>query len=325
MDENSGRNILITGGTGFLGGYVKTALQSSGYICSDLKDGEEIIDVRDASRIKSFLEGLGFIPDAVMHLAAQSFVPRSFENPIETFGVNFTGTYNILNALKETGFKGLFVYISSGDIYGLIGENELPVAEEHPLRPRNPYAVSKTAAEALCFQWSVTENIKIISARPFNNIGPGQNENFVVPSFAKQITEIKLGLKEPVIYVGDIDATRDFLDVRDAAAAYALLIQNDIRGLGGQNKQGLENYNFSAYNISSGKETSLRHIINLMLEISGVKAEIKTDESRLRANEQKRICGSNEKIKKDCGWTPKITLRESIGNILKYYEEKLKT
>ena len=309
-------NILITGSSGFVGYYVMQALGK--LRCIPLAGEKGAIDVRDFGGIKSFLSVPGTPAfDAVIHLAAQGFVPESFKNPLETFDINFTGTFNLLNALKETGFKGKILYVSSGDIYGLVNESSLPIKEEYPLKPRNPYAVSKVAVEALCYQWSVTEqDIRFIIVRPFNHIGPNQGERFAVSSFAKQVIEIELGLRKPVITTGNIDVTRDFLDVRDVADAYKLLLENE-------NFYDINN-KFDVFNVCSGTEVSMRSILNLMFEITGIEAEIKIDEAKLRPNEQKRIYGSSDKLKDHTGWQPKIPLKQSIKDILNYWREKLK-
>jgi GDP-4-dehydro-6-deoxy-D-mannose reductase len=289
------------------------------HVCTPLADENGTIDLRDIKRLKSFLSPkshtLSF--DAVIHLAAQSFVPESFKNPIETYGINFTGTFNLLTALKETGFKVKMLYVSSGDIYGLVDESSLPIKEEYPLMPRNPYAVSKVAVEAMCYQWSVAEpDMRFIIARPFNHIGPNQSERFAVSSFAKQVTEIELGLRKPVISAGNIDVTRDFLDVRDVADAYKLLLENE-------NVYDINN-RFGIFNVCSGSEISMRSILNLMFEITGIDAEIRIDETKLRPNEQKRIYGSSDKLKKYTGWQPKIPLKKGIEDILNYWREKLR-
>ncbi|MHB1680224.1 MAG: GDP-mannose 4,6-dehydratase [bacterium] len=391
-------NILLTGASGFVGHYVRQAISQT-HTCVPLADEKGTIDLRDIERIKSFLlsniqfnvksaivskntppdinldnatsnnivslpDMLSHTPtfDAVIHLAAQSFVPESFKNPLGTFDINFTGTYNLFSALKEYGFHGKILYISSGDVYGLVSEDKLPIAEYYLLKPRNPYAVSKVAAEALCYQWSVTEDMKIIIARPFNHIGPNQSERFVVSSFAKQIAEIELGLRKPVISAGNIDITRDFLDVRDVANAYKLLLEKGIQCKeqepeinietelsiktltkiktlketnvltkiktltkkdAGEIKN-IENYCPYAYNVCSGTETSIRSIINIMFEITGVDAKIEIDKNKLRPNEQKRVYGSNEKIKNITGWEPKIPLKQILTDTLSYWKEKLK-
>jgi len=344
-------HILLTGASGFVGFYANQAL-SRNHICTPLADEHGTIDLKDIDRIKSFLSHSNFNPnpnpnsnsrphlflspsqssssssesnpdafacafDAVIHLAGQSFVPESFKNPIETYNINFIGTYNLFSALKECGFHGKILYISSGDIYGLVGEDRLSIAEDYPLKPRNPYAVSKVAAEALCYQWSVIEDMEIIIARPFNHIGPNQSERFVVPGFAKQIAEIELGLRKPVISAGNIDVTRDFLDVRDVAEAYKLLLEKDLNYSGNDAAS-------SVYNVCSGTETSIRSVINAMFEITGVDAKIEIDNNKLRRSEQKRVYGNNEKIKKITGWEPKIPLEQSLKDILNYWKERLK-
>ena len=335
-------NILITGASGFVGYYVIRAFRDSQNlpqniesleflkspqsiipipipnVCIPLEDEQGVIDLRDAARLKSFLSTPG-VPaiDAVIHLAAQSFVPESFKNPLETFDINFTGTFNLLSALKETGFRGKILYVSSGDIYGLVNESSLPIKEEYYLKPRNPYAVSKVAVEALCYQWSVTEpDMRFIIVRPFNHIGPNQSESFAVSSFAKQVIEIELGLRKPVITTGNIDVTRDFLDVRDVAEVYKLLLENE--------KVYDINNKYYVFNVCSGSEVSLRSILNLMFEITGIDAAIKIEEAKLRPNEQKRIYGSSNKLKEYTGWQPKIPLKQSIEDILNYWRKKLR-
>src|SRR5262249_3600765 len=147
-------------------------------------------------------------PDLVLHLAGQSFVPAAVSDPRSTYNINFFGTLNLLEALADHGFSGRMLYVGSGEVYGRVALSELPVVETHPLRPRNPYAVSKAAAELLCGQWTRAQGFDIVLARPFNHVGPGQAAWFVVSDFAKQVIEVKLGKHEPVIRVGSIDVTR---------------------------------------------------------------------------------------------------------------------
>lgn len=300
-------NVLLTGSSGFVGSYVSRILP-----CISLAEegGGAPIDLRDICGIRSFLSLNIHSFDAVIHLAAQSFVPESFKNPRETFDINFTGTFNLLTALKEFGFKGRMVFVSSGDIYGLVGEDRLPITEEYTLNPRSPYAVSKVAAESLCYQWSVTENMEIVIARPFNHIGPNQSDMFVISNFAKQIVEIELGFREPAISAGNIDTTRDFLDVRDVADAYKILLKKGI--------------NSGIYNVCSGTETTIRSAVDAMLNITGVEAEINIDSDKLRPNEQKRAYGSNQKIKTATGWEPMIPLKQSLFDTIGYWRSQLK-
>jgi GDP-4-dehydro-6-deoxy-D-mannose reductase len=248
-------------------------------------------------------------PDVVIHLAAQSFVPRSFENPRETYEINFLGTLNLLEALRDGGFKGRLLYVGSGDQYGRVEEENLPIAESLALFPRNPYAVSKAAAEMLCYQWSQSGDMDVVMARPFNHIGPGQNENFALSGFARQIVEIKLGRRDPAILTGDLNVTRDFTHVEDVVRAYLLLLSRGQRG--------------EVYNVCSALEFNLGQLLQQMLTIAGVEAEVRPDPARFRAAEQKRVLGSNEKLRRHTGWQAQIPMEISLQQILNDWETRL--
>ena len=217
---------------------------------------------------------------------------------------------NLLQALKQSDFKGQLLFVGSGDMYGLVPPASLPIAESFPLKPRNPYAVSKVAAEALCYQWSQTECMNIVMARPFNHIGPGQSERFVVSDFARQIMEIKLGKRAAEIDVGDIDVTRDFTDVRDVVRAYLMLLR--------------EGKNGEAYNVCSGKEISIREILQQLMALAGVQASIRQDSARFRPAEQRRVYGACDKLLAASGWQPEISLEQSLVDNLNFWEWKLK-
>lgn len=294
--------VLLTGYDGFVGTFFQKVTP-----CVPLRDAQGRVDLRDENRVMSVVKSIK--PEFVVHLAAQSFVPESFANPKETYDINFTGTLNLLNALKETGFQGRVLYISSGDTYGLVSSDSLPIKESQPLKPRSPYSVSKVAAEALCYQWSQSEKFEIVSARPFNHIGAGQSERFVISNFAKQIIEIKLGKRDAVLHVGDIDVSRDFTDVRDIVKAYFLLLHKGRNG--------------ESYNICSGVERTIRSLINIMQGLAKVDAEIHLDNSRLRLFEQRRVEGDFSKLKKDTGWSPSISIEKTLEDILDYWEKIL--
>ena len=294
--------LLLTGASGFVGGFVQQVLP-----CTPLALDGGIIDLRDASAVNAAVETIR--PDAVLHLAAQTFVPRSFEDPEETFAINFLGTYNLLSSLKKIRFRGRFLLVSSSDVYGLVRPESLPVTEEFLSRPRTPYAVSKVAAEALCFQWGQTEQIEMIIARPFNHIGPGQRPEFAISGFAKQVAEIKRGLTPAIIEVGDIDATRDFCDVRDVVRAYEALLAHGEPG--------------EIYNVCSGVERSVRSLLDQLLCRAGVAAQIKADVSRFRPSEQKRIYGDSSKLRREMGWSPSIPIEQTLDDILDYWEKEI--
>lgn len=294
--------VLLTGATGFVGAHMQKEM-----LCIPLADETGSVDLRNLRQIRRMVASLQF--DAVLHLAAQSFVPESFKQPRQTFEINFLGTLNLLTALRDVGFNGSFLYVGSGDVYGLVHPERLPILEDCPLRPRNPYAVSKVAGEALCYQWSQTESLEIVMVRPFNHIGPGQRDHFAVSNFARQVAEIKKGLREPVVYVGDIDVTRDFTDVRDVVRAYRLLLESRQNG--------------QVYNVCSGIERSIHSLLIKLIEVAGVNARIEQNPNRLRPVEQRRVCGSFEKLFQDTGWKPEISIYQSLEDIFHYWENML--
>jgi GDP-4-dehydro-6-deoxy-D-mannose reductase len=292
--------LVVTGSSGFVGRHFCSRY---GGVPFDDQDGE--VDLRDSKRVHSAIAAL--TPEAVLHLAAQSSVALSFQDPASVFGVNFLGTLNLLQALSETKFHGVFLYVGSADVYGRTEEVDLPTRETQPLRPRSPYAVSKVAAEALCYQWSQTQNFRVVLTRPFNQIGPGQDRRFAIADFAHQIVEIRSGRRAPLIVTGDLDVTRDFTDVRDTVCAYQMLLEN------GQNGE--------IYNICSGQERSLRSLANKLLQIAGVNAELQTDSARLRPAEQRRMFGDPAKIRDLLGWSPEIPLTTTLTDILRKAQE----
>lgn len=265
------------------------------------------IDIRNKENILDCLNN--FQPEAVLHLAAMSFVPESFKSPEAAFEVNFLGTLRLLEALAETGFKGRFLYVGTGDAYGKVDPSELPILESRLLRPLNPYAVSKAATEALCFQWSQTGPFEIVMARPFNHIGAGQSPDFSISNFAKQIAEISAGIRPAILNVGNLEATRDFTDVRDVVRAYKLMLTHARNG--------------EIYNVCSGIEYSIQTLLKKLLVISGVDAEIVIDPTRHRPTDQPRVCGSHKKLKEQTGWKPEIPIDETLLNLYSYWDNKI--
>lgn len=287
--------ILLTGASGFIGRHLKEKVK-----CLSLEDENGQIDIRDRTRVVRAVSEIQ--PDGVIHLAAQSFIPESFKDPQETFSVNFLGTLSLLEALKANNFSGKMLYVGSADVYGLVDPSSLPISEDHPLHPRSPYAVSKVAAEALCYQWSQTGTFPIVLSRPFNQIGSGQDPRFAIANFARQIMNIRRGHRPQKIEVGDIDVTRDFTDIDDAVEAFLCLLKSGRNG--------------EVYNVCSGKELSIRYLIESMLKLSGVDAEIIIDQNRLRLSEQRRVCGNPQKINSEIHWHPRIPLEETLKRII---------
>lgn len=299
------KQLLVTGANGFVGGHLQAHLaQRSHGDWSLLPSGR--FDLLQPESLDSTLQQN--CPDAVIHLAGQTFVPEAFRDPAHTLQVNLLGTLNLLQALKRRGFNGTFLYVSSGDVYGQVAEADLPVVETLAPHPRNPYAVSKVSAELLCQQWSYTEPWRIMVARPFNHIGAGQGDSFVIANMARQLVRARLGLQPPRLEVGDIDVTRDFLDVQDVIHAYLLLLQKGRNG--------------EVYNVCSGRERKVRDLINEMAELAGVDVELLQDPARMRKAEQRRVVGSSEKLQKETGWTPGVNITETLRRVLSDWEER---
>ena len=302
MHELSGRRILVTGASGFVGRHLMASAAFAGVEFATLQS----VDIRDRPALEA--EVASIRPDHVVHLAAQSFVPRSFEDPAGTLEVNLMGTLNLLQSLDKAGFSGRFLYVSSGDVYGAVDESQLPVKEELLPAPRNPYAVSKLAAEQLCLQWHRSNRLDVVVARPFNHVGPGQDSAFVVPALAAQVVAIAQGRAAPVISAGDIDVTRDFTDVRDIVSGYASLL-----GAGAPGR---------VYQLCSGVERSVRGILQQLLALKGVDARIEQDPSKFRPAEQRRMVADNNRVSRDTGWLPAVQWETTLQDIIEEMERR---
>jgi GDP-4-dehydro-6-deoxy-D-mannose reductase len=300
------KTLFVTGGHGFVGQWVQRLApriaERRGYALVLPPVDFELLD---AAQVDAQLAAVR--PDAILHLAAQPNVPQSFADPEATLRVNLVGTLRLLEGVKRAGLAPRVVYVSSGDVYGEVPEGEMPISEERIPRPRSPYAVSKLAAELLCYQRSQTDALEVMVARPFNHIGAGQSEGFALPAFAHQIAEIRAGKRAPVIEVGDIDVTRDFTHVADVVEGYLTLLAHGQSG--------------ETYNIASGRDRSVRELLERMLALSGVKAEIRPDPARLRPAEQRVVRGANAKIA-GLGWRPERELDEALAGILEEWEKK---
>lgn len=297
------KKLLLLGGSGFVGTHMARACACD----YSIEVAGRNVDVRDPEQLQALIRRVK--PDDVVHLAAITTLRESFADPRATYDINFLGTLNVLMALRDSNFSGRMLFVSSSEVYGLLSEQELPVNESRLPQPLSPYAVAKIAAEALCYQWSKTETFKIVTARPFNHIGPGQSERFAIADFGRQVAMVKLGLEPPVIRVGDIDTTRDFTDVRDIVTAYGKLLD-----LGG---------NGEIYNVCSGTERSIRSLLERMCQLAGVSVEIHTDSARFRQSEQRRVCGDNRKLVNATGWSPAFSMDQTLSDIVADWVERL--
>ncbi len=312
---------LITGVAGFVGGHLAEAIQAEtdwevwGSLLS-LSDRANVVsgvqaikaDLREPGEARALVEQAQ--PDVVFHLAAQAYVPQSWADPWDTYQTNIRGQLNLLEALGRVGLKPRVLIISSNEVYGLARPEDLPLGESAPLRPNSPYSVSKLAQDFMGLQYFLDRGLPVIRVRPFNHIGPRQNERFVAPSFAKQIAEIEHGQREPVLRLGNMKAQRDFSDVRDIARAYVLAAQ---RGEPGE-----------VYNLGSGLARSVREILDVMLAASTVQISEEIDPAKLRPSDVPISYCNPAKFKRQTGWEPRISFERTCVDILNDWRSRIK-
>lgn len=308
---------LIIGGAGFVGGYLSEYLKNnSDFQVYVTKLGKEKtaffensvkvcdLDIIDADAVKKLIENIK--PDCIFHLAAQSSVFLSWKNPSLTVDVNIKGTINILEAIRSIpNYNPKILLVGSGEEYGHIKENEIPLSEENLLRPANMYAVTKACQNFMGKIYCDAYNMNIVSVRAFNHIGPKQSPDFVVSDFCKQAVQIEKGLKENIIKTGNLSAKRDFTDVRDVVRAYYMLIRNGKSG--------------ETYNVGSGKAVSVETVLNMIIQNSNVDICVETDPNKLRPVDVPIIQADISKITRDVGWTPKIPLETTVYDTLRYW------
>lgn len=307
------KRALVTGAGGFVGKHLIRHLQNHSWevIGCDIvpQEGLQLCNLLDREQTETFLQSIGPISH-VFHLSAISFVPESIHAPLLSFQTN-TDSVVVLTQLlhKYYGNEITFLFISTSEVYGT--PHYLPIDEQHPLNPQNPYAISKLASDFYCQFLYKKELLSTIIIRPFNHSGSGQNEKFVLSSFARQFVEIEKGIRQPVLHAGNIDVERDFLHVSDVVRAYEMLAQNGGNG--------------EVYNLCSGKSYSLRQVIDLLQTITGINVEISMDISRIRINDIPKICGSHEKLKTAIPWEPEYNITDILKDLLNYWREKIDT
>ena len=298
---------LVVGGGGFVGPYLVRHLKDElGYEVTVTKTEKETLamdgavvknlDILDKNQISELLNEEK--PDYLFHLAAQSSVAYSWKNPTLTVGVNIKGCVNLLEAVKDADEKPRVLLIGSGEEYGHIKKDECPIIEDNVLRPGNIYAATKSCQNMLGKIYSDAYGLDIMMVRAFNHIGPNQTPVFVVADFCKQVADIEKGKQEPVIYVGNLSAKRDFTDVRDVVKAYALLVKGGKRG--------------ETYNVGRGHAVAIEDILKEIVSMSDKDIEVKVDEKKLRPVDVPIIEPDIEKIKKEVGWEPVIELRQTL-------------
>lgn len=310
---------LIIGGAGFVGRYLID------HLTKDLKwdvfvtklDKETIdekdckvynLDILDLSKTKELIQDIN--PDYIFHLAAQSSVSVSWQNPNLTVDVNINGCINILEVVRSLKITPKILLVGSAEEYGKINDDADVVKESHSVNPSNIYAVTKACQNMIGKIYSDAYNMDIVMVRSFNHFGPKQAPIFVVSDFCKQVAEIEKNLKNPVIKVGNLAVFRDFTDVRDIVRAYSLLVQKGVKG--------------ETYNVGSGKAIEIKYILNLILEESQYKIKIEQDENKFRPVDIPVIQADISKITNTTGWQPQIDIKTTIRDTLNYWRNVIK-
>lgn len=316
--------VLVTGVTGFVGSHLVDYLLTLPGVeifgikrwrsrTENIEHFENRItlyecDIKDASSVRNAIEEIR--PERIFHLAAQSYVPASWNAPAETLEINILGQLNIFEAVRRTGIDPIIQIAGSSEEYGYVKADELPIKESNPLRPLSPYAVSKVAQDMMAYQYFMNYGIKVIRTRAFNHTGPRRPAIFVCSDFAHQIVEIEKGKKEPAIHVGNLESIRDFTDVRDIVKAYWLACEKCEPG--------------EIYNICSGKGWKIKDALLTLIEFSGVKdIKIVQEEVRLRPTDVPVLCGDCGKFKKATGWQTEIPFEQTLQDLLHFWREKI--
>lgn len=314
------KRILLTGANGFVGKVLRTQLEASGHevigACTSTAASANTpnavhLDVRDPESISGALQVSR--PTHVIHLAAISHVPTSFRDPLLTWQTNVMGSLNLLEAIKQHYPDAFVLFASSSEVYGESFKSGTPLNEDASCKPLNPYAASKVAAEA-AFNEYFRQGVRGVIARPFNHIGPGQSPDFVTASFAKQIAEIEQGKQAPVLRVGNLEAYRDFLDVRDVCGAYMQLLELQP-----------DASHPRLVNIASGQARKIQEILDVLLAQSQASISVEQDPDRLRPSDIPFAVGSSERLHSATGWTPSHSLSETLGDLLDYWRKRVAT
>jgi len=314
--------VLITGITGFAGSHLADLLVSEGYAVSGIaltSDPRNLWhvhqqtslahgDIRNAKEIANILAEVK--PDHIYHLAGVAFVPDAEADPKIVYDINVLGTLNLLEAVRTTRPNAKILIVGSGEVYGHVPEAALPVNEEYPLKPTSPYGVTKACADMMAYQYATAYKMRVIRVRPFNHIGPRQSEQFVCSSFAKQIVEIEQGIRKPLLHVGNLEARRDFTDVRDVVRAYRTLLKKVDGG--------------EVYNIGSNKAWKIGEIVAMLIGASRVKGIVLEQQSlRLRSNDVPAMCCDASKVEKAIGWRPGIPIERTLQDLLNYWRDTI--
>lgn len=317
--------VLITGITGMIGSHLADCVleQSNTEVYgfkrwrSDARNIQHIVgqiemfegDIEDPLSVEKALRQIQ--PDLIFHLAAQAYALVSWDAPTVTFSHNVLGTINMLEGMRKANLNDTRIIIAcSSAEYGLVKEEDVPIKEEHPLRPINPYGVSKVAQELLGFQYYKSYGLWTVMPRIFNQIGPRHTDVISVQNFCKQVAGIENELRPPVVHVGNLTARRDFLDVRDGVRALWALAQKGAPG--------------EAYNLCSGKAPTIKECLDMILSLSKKGISVEKDPARLRPVDEPILLGDNSKLQQATGWSPRIRLEQTMEDMLDYWRQVVK-
>jgi len=305
--------VLLTGATGFVGPRLLQKLKAglfsdAEFLIWDFRpetenpDPDTNIDICSSAAVANSVAQ--FRPTHIIHLAAQSHVPTSFQRPELTWQINVMGTLHLFEAIKQYAPRAGVLYISTSEVYGRSFQSGKPLDENALLQPQNPYAASKAAADLMAGQYAA-QGLQVIRLRPFNHIGVGQREEFVISAFAAQIARVEVGQQEPVLLVGNLDARRDFLEVDDVVSAYIKALES-----ADSLPPGL------SLNICSGKSVSIREILDILLGQSNLSIRIESDPTRMRPSDTPVAVGCADAAQKILNWQALIPLEETLKSIL---------
>lgn len=305
---------LVVGAGGFVGYHLISHLQECGHeviattqegTCAGFAGECLKLDITDGNRCADALQRVN--ADFVFHLAGVSFVPQAEADFDQTLLVNVAGTSHLIRQCHLLGAKLGFLFASSAEVYGHIRPDELPITESTQLRPANNYSLSKRMGELVIERYTRDDRIRAVIARPFNHIGPGQDPRFVVSNFALQLARIARGESAPILKVGNLEARRDFSDVRDIVRAY---VEFAKRGAG-------------VFNLGSGIARSIQSILDELIDISGLDVKVQKDPARMRGPEVPELRCSYAKAEKEIGWKPTIPFRASLESVYRYWYDQL--
>ncbi len=287
--------MLVTGSRGFVGGHLVPRLEERG--CRILETDREDLDVCDPEAVGALVASER--PDAIVHLAAVSSVGAARSDPHQAFRVNFAGTRNVCAAVSRHAPRARVLLVGSGEAYGPLHEGAAPFDEEAALRPASVYGRSKAAADLLGASWSA-RGLDVVRVRAFNHSGAGQSDAFVLASFARQLCEIEKNDQEKVLRTGNLESIRDFLDVRDVASAYVALLDRSV-------PQG-------AYNVASGEGHRIGALLERLMQLSGVRAELRVDPARMRPAD--RSIGDASRLRRATGWAPRFAIEATLASVV---------